>query len=67
VCCVCAGVVCVPSSTEHISREISFTIASNSSELLAEEMVMVGYWKERSGGDESEGVGRAGDEKREEN
>jgi hypothetical protein len=60
--------MCVPSSTEHISREISFTIASNSSELLAEEIVMVGYWEEkRSGGDESEGVGRAGDEKREEN
>jgi hypothetical protein len=45
--CVCAGAVCVPSSTEHISRDMSFTIASNSSELLAEEMVMVGDGRKR--------------------
>jgi hypothetical protein len=34
-------VVRAPSSTEHISRAISFTMASNSSVLLAEGMVIV--------------------------
>jgi hypothetical protein len=60
--------MCVPSSTEHISRDMSFTIASNSSELLAEEMAMVGDGRKRG----VEGmrvrvwVGH-GDENREEN